>query len=66
MRKELKATVQFVSMIAIPLCFVNSLILSVTPTGFISDWFGRFFFSLLITFPQAVLYVSIVKRFSKR
>ncbi len=65
MSKELKATIRFVSMIALPLCFFNSLILSIVPTYFISGWFSRFLFSVFITFPQAVLYVSIVKRLSK-
>lgn len=66
MSKELKQTLRFVSMIAIPLCFVNSLISGFVPTSFISDWTSRFIFSLGITFPQAVFYVSIVKRLDKK
>ncbi len=66
MRKELKSTFRFVSLIAIPLCLVNSLILSFIPSDFMSSYISRFFFSLLITFPQAILYVSLVKKFDNR
>lgn len=59
MNRELKRTLRFVSMIAIPLCFVNSLILGFIPSDFLLSWI----FSLLITFPQAILYVSLVKKF---
>jgi len=61
MIKELRITLRFVSLIAIPLCFVNSFIIDIIPSNFISGWLSRFFFSLFITFPQAVVYVSIVK-----
>ena len=66
MNKELKRTLRFVSLIAIPLCFVNSLVLSFIPQGFLSGWSARFLFSLLLTFPQAVFYVSLVKWFDKK
>lgn len=66
MRKELKITLRFVSLIAIPLCLVNSFIINIIPSSFFSDWLSRFFISLIITFPQAVVYVSIVKRFNRK
>ena len=62
MNKEFKQTLRFVVLIATPLCFVNSLIFS----GSYVDFVNRFLLTYLITFPQAVLYVSIVKYLDKR
>jgi hypothetical protein len=66
MKKELKATLRFVMLIATPLCLVNGLIFSLSSQDLIQTWFSRFCITFLVTFPQAVLYVSIVKWFDKR
>ncbi len=65
MNKELKQTFKFVFFIATPLCLINSLIFSFNSTNFLSEWFFRFLYNYIITFPQAVLYVSIVKKIDK-
>lgn len=66
MNKELKTTLRFVVLIATPLCFINGLIFSLGSQDLIETWFTRFMFTFLITFPQAVLYVSAVKWFDKK
>lgn len=66
MNKEFKATLRFVGLIATPLCLINGLIFSVGSQDLIAIWLRQFGFSLLITFPQAVVYVSIVKWFDKK
>lgn len=66
MNKELKATLRFVALIATPLCFINGLIFSLGSQDLIQTWFNRFVFTFLVTFPQAVLYVSAVRWFDKR
>lgn len=66
MKKELKSTLKFLMLIATPLCFVNGLVFSLDSQNLIQTWFSRFCFSFLVTFPQAVLYVSIVKWLDKR
>lgn len=65
-RKNLFPTLRFVSMVAIPLCLVNSLIFSFGSEPFFVVWLKRFCVNLLITFPQAVIYVSLVKKFDSR
>lgn len=65
MNKELQRTLRFVSLIAIPLCFVNSMVLTFIPPNFLFDWSTRFFINLVLTFPQAVLYVSLIKWYNK-
>ena len=65
MPKELKITLQFVAKIAIPLCLVNSIIMGYVPGHLLVDAWKRFAIGLLITFPQAVLYVSIVKWYQR-
>lgn len=66
MKKELIETLRFVALIATPLCFVNGLIFSLGSQDLIQTWFSRFGFTFLVTFPQAVLYVSAVKWFDNR
>lgn len=66
MKKELKSTLRFVLLIATPLCLVNGLIFSLNSQDLIQSWFSRFGITFLVTFPQAVLYVSAVKWFDKR
>ncbi|PNW25684.1 hypothetical protein BKP44_19370 [Formosa algae] len=66
MKKELKSTFRFVMLIATPLCLVNGLIFSLGSQDLIQTWFSRFGFTFLVTFPQAILYVSAVKWFDKR
>ncbi|SEC74935.1 hypothetical protein SAMN05192540_3986 [Maribacter dokdonensis] len=66
MKNELKSTLRFVVLIATPLCLVNGLIFSLGSQDLIQVWFSRFGFTFLVTFPQAVLYVSVVKWFDKR
>ena len=66
MNKELKQTLRFVVLIATPLCLVNAFIFSIGSDDFLSSWFSRFGLNYLITFPQAVFYVSVVKWFDKR
>ncbi len=66
MKKELKSTLRFVVLIATPLCLVNGLIFSLGSQDLIQTWFSRFVFTFLVTFPQAVLYVSVVKWLDKR
>lgn len=66
MKKELIETLRFVTLIATPLCFVNGLIFSLGSQDLIQTWFSRFLLTFLVTFPQAVLYVSAVKWYNKR
>lgn len=66
MGKDLKQALRFVVLIATPLCLVNSLFFSFGSVNFLSDWFSRFLLNYSIIFPQAVLYVSVVKWFDKR
>ncbi|MBP1841570.1 hypothetical protein J2Z57_003498 [Formosa algae] len=66
MKNELKSTLRFVVLIATPLCLVNGLIFSLGSQDLIQAWFSRFGFTFLVTFPQAVFYVSVVKWFDKR
>jgi hypothetical protein len=66
MKEELKSTLRFVLLIATPLCFVNGLIFSLGSQDLMQSWFNRFGITFLVTFPQAVFYVSFVKWFDKR
>lgn len=66
MKKEFKSTLRFVLLIATPLCLVNGLIFSLGSQDLIQSWFVRFGITFLVTFPQAVFYVSLVKWFDKR
>jgi len=66
MNKDLKMTLRFVVLIATPLCLVNSFIFSFGSVDFLSDWISRFGLNYIITFPQAIFYVSVVKWFDKR
>ncbi len=61
MNNNLKQTLRFVSLIATPLCLTNSIIFSLESSSFWFEMINRFLLNFLITFPQAVLYVSIVK-----
>jgi hypothetical protein len=66
MSRDLKMTLRFVVLIATPLCLVNSLVFSFGSVDFLADWFGRFTQNYVITFPQAVLYVSAIKWYDRR
>lgn len=66
MKKELKETLRFVALIATPLCVVNGIIFSLGSQDLIQTWFSRFLLTFLVTFPQAVLYVSAAKWYNKR
>ncbi len=46
--------------------FGDLAIFSFGSDNFLSDWFNRFLLNFLITFPQAVFYVSILKYFDNR
>ena len=65
MNTELKQTLQFVFFIATPLCLVNSFITS-EKFNLWNDWGLKFLTSYAISFPQAVLYVSLVKWYKRR
>ena len=73
MNTELKQTLQFVFFIATPLfffiatplCLVNSFITS-DKFNLWNDWGLKFLTSYAISFPQAVLYVSLVKWYKRR
>ena len=62
-RKIFFQTLRFVILVATPLCFFNSLVFSYTDNDFLSAWLARFCLNYMITFPQAVLYVTIIKWF---
>ncbi|EJF10452.1 MULTISPECIES: hypothetical protein [Pontibacter] len=64
--RHLKPTLRFVALVATPLCLVNSFIASQDSVNFFADWATRFTYSFLITFPQAVVYVSLIKWFDSR
>jgi len=64
--KILFQTLRFVILVATPLCFFNSLIFSYKSVDFLSVWLNRFLLNYIITFPQAVVYVSLVKWFDSR
>lgn len=66
MSKDLKTTLRFVVLIATPLCLVNSLIFSFGLTDFWMDWLKRFLLNYAISFPQAVLYVTLIKWYDRR
>ena len=58
--KEFKKTLVFVFCIATPLCLVNSLIFNE------SNWRSTFWASYIVSIPQAIVYVSIIKWIAKR
>ncbi|MDY0090574.1 MAG: hypothetical protein RBR78_09435 [Flavobacteriaceae bacterium] len=66
MNKDLKITLRFVVLIATPLCLVNSLLFSFGLTDFWQEWLKRFLFNYAISFPQAVLYVTLIKWYDRR
>lgn len=66
MNKDLKMTLRFVVLIATPLCLVNSLLFSFGLTDFWQEWLKRFLLNYGISFPQAVLYVTLIKWYDKR
>lgn len=57
---------RFVLMVATPLCLVNSFITTQGAQDFYLHWLNRFIFNFLITFPQAVLYVTLIKWFDSK
>lgn len=61
MNKELRITLRFVALIATPLCLINSFIFSFNAADFWGEWITRFATTFIITYPQAVLYASIIK-----
>ncbi|WP_034256940.1 hypothetical protein [Adhaeribacter aquaticus] len=64
--KNGKATLRFVALVATPLCIVNSFIATSDSPNLLSDWIARFTISFLITYPQAVIYVSLIKWFDSK
>jgi hypothetical protein len=64
--KNLKLTLRFVAFVATPLCLVNSFIATTESVDFFASWAGRFFSNFLTTYPQAVVYVSLIKWFDSR
>lgn len=59
-------TLRFVVLIATPLCLVNSLIFSFGSADFLMGWFNRFLLNYAISFPQAILYVTLIKWYDRR
>lgn len=66
MSKDLKMTLRFVFLIATPLCLVNGFIGSYGLPDFWQEWLKRFVFGYAVSFPQAVLYVSLIKWYDRR
>lgn len=64
--KHLRPTLRFVALVATPLCLVNSFIAAQDSVNFYTEWATRFTYSFLITYPQAVVYVSLVKWFDRK
>ncbi|WP_299991480.1 hypothetical protein [uncultured Pontibacter sp.] len=64
--KNLKPTLRFVALVATPLCLVNSFIATQESINFYADWASRFTYGFLITYPQAVVYVSLIKWFDRK
>ncbi len=64
--KSLWSTTRFVLKIATPLSLVNSMIHNFNATPFFSEWMKAFALNFMITLPQAVLYVSLVKWWAQR
>lgn len=62
----MKATLRFVVLVATPLCLVNSSLFSLEADHFLLTFINSFTVNYLITFPQAVIYVSLVKWFDHR
>lgn len=59
-------TLRFVVLIATPLCLVNSLIFSFGSGNTLMDWLNRFLLNYAFSFPQAVLYVTLIKRYDRK
>lgn len=59
-------TLRFVILIATPLCLVNSLLFSLGLVDFWEEWAKRFLLNYTISFPQAILYVTLVKWYNRR
>lgn len=59
--KHLKPTLRFVALVATPLCLVNSFLAVQGSVDFYTAWADKFITGFLITYPQAVVYVSIIK-----
>lgn len=59
-------TLRFVALIATPLVLVNSFIFSFGSVNFLEVWLTRFCLNFAVTFPQAIIYVSLVKWFDGR
>lgn len=57
--KEFKQTLIFVFFIATPLCMVNSLIFNA------ENWLKSFFAAYVASVPQAIIYVTIIKKVMK-
>lgn len=64
--KSLKPTLRFVALVATPLCLVNSFIASYESADFLTQWINNFASSYLTTYPQAVVYVSLIKWFDSK
>ena len=64
--KNLKPTLRFVALVATPLCLVNSFLATQDSLYFYTDWATKFTTNFLITYPQAVVYVSLIKWFDSK
>ncbi len=66
MNKDLKSTLRLVCFIATPMCLVNSFIFSFNQPNFLIEWLKQFLTMYIISFPQAILYVSLIKKYDSR
>lgn len=64
--KDFKKTIRFVILIATPLCLVNSFIFSYESNNIFEEWTKRFLTFFSLSFPQAVIYVSLIKLYDRR
>ena len=66
MLQNIKPTLRFVALVATPLCLVNSFIFSLGAQDLLMQILNKFTQSYLLSFPQALLYVSLIKHFDGR
>ena len=66
MLQNIKPTLRFVALVATPLCLVNSFIFSLGAQDLFLGVWSKFTQSYLLSFPQALLYVSLIKHFDGR
>ncbi|WP_266204579.1 hypothetical protein [Pontibacter kalidii] len=64
--RNLKPTLRFVALVATPLSLINSFVGTYGSADFLAQWANRFAFSLIIIYPQAVVYVSLIKWYDSK